>query len=343
MIVVAGEALVDLVPRESRLEPLLGGSPFNVAVGLRRLGCTTAYLGRCSADGFGHALRGRLQAEGVDLKMSEITPAPTTLAVVHLDDEGRASYGFYLDGTSAAGMTVADLPALPDGAALHVSFGAVTLATDPAGGALLTLLEREAGRRVISLDPNIRPSVIDDQASYVARLEQVLPLCTIIKASDEDLSYLYPDDDLEGVIERWANAGPQVVVGTRGKHGSTAAWSGARIDVASRGGPVQDTVGAGDAFTAGLLAWMADAGLLGLDALATLEEGQLRAAMKFATDVAAITCSRLGADPPFADEVTGLLPAPPGTADVTTHHETCGLAPLPVHEPGAVHVRDSGS
>jgi fructokinase len=148
-VVVAGEALVDLTPEDGgALRPLLGGSPYNVAVGLGRLEAETHYLGVLSTDAFGQQLAGRLEQDDVWLDLGARSDAPTTLAVVHLDDEGRASYGFYLDGTSAGTFGDVEPPPLPSDAALHVSLGAVTFATDPAGHATRALLERERGRRV---------------------------------------------------------------------------------------------------------------------------------------------------------------------------------------------------
>ena len=303
MIVVAGEALVDLVPRGPHLEPLPGGSPYNVAIALGRLRTPVGFLGRCSTDGFGRVLQERLEAEGVDLTLTELTDEPTTLALVHLDDRGQASYGFYLEGTSSAGMT--ELPQLAAADALHVSLGAVTLETVPAGETLRRLVEREAGRRVVCLDPNVRPRVIADLGSYAELMEQLVASCSLVKVSEEDLGHLYPDQGVEEVARRWAQAGPQLVVVTRGADGVTVFdRAGGEHHVDTPEVAVVDTVGAGDAFTAGLLAGLHDRGRLAdRGTLAATDAHQLAEVLGFAARVAAVTCMRSGADPPHLDEV----------------------------------------
>lgn len=302
-VVVAGEALVDLAPHDGLLAPLPGGSPYNVAIGLARLGTSTRYLGRLSRDGFGDLLITRLRDEDVGLDLIADTDEPTTLAVVHLDAEGRASYGFYLAATSAAGLTIDDLPALPDDASLHVSLGAIALTTEPAGAALQALLARERGRRVVSLDPNIRPSAIGDLVAYRDVVEQTLPGCDLVKASDEDLQVLYPTDYPTDVARRWATLGPTLVVMTRGGEGALALAPAGEVAVDGEPVDVVDTVGAGDAFTAGLLAWLDGHDRLARPALGELDSDETRQALDHATRLSALTCTRAGADPPRASEL----------------------------------------
>ena len=306
MIVVAGEALVDLAPRGEQLLPLPGGSPYNVAVGLARLESEVAYLGGLSNDGFGQIMADRLRAEGADLALVAWTDAPTTLAVVHLDDDGRASYGFYLDGTAAASLRESDLPPLPDGAALHISMGAIGLQYDPAGRTLAALIAREHGRRFVSFDPNIRPSAIaGDVADYATTMEEVVADLTLVKVSDEDLQLLYPDRDPIEVARTWAGSGPSLVVVTRGPDGAVAlAPEGEPIAVPGESVQVVDTVGAGDAFTSGLLTWLDRHDALSDAGLRALSAGQIEAALVFARHVAAITCTRAGSEPPHAAELT---------------------------------------
>jgi fructokinase len=303
-VVVAGEALIDLAPRDGALVPLPGGSPYNVAVGLGRLGTPTAFLGHRSRDGFGQLLASRLEAAGVALDTTSPTDDPTTLAVVHLDDQGRASYGFYLDGTSAAGLREDELPDLDDALAVHLSLGAITLDTRPAGAAFAALVGRETGRRTVSLDPNVRPSVIADLAGYAGRLEAVIASCDLVKVSDEDLALLHPGEPPHEVARRWVRSGPAVVVVTRGPDGALGLTAeGDEVEVAGQRVEVVDTVGAGDAFTSGLLDALAQRGRLVRDALRDLGVGDLRAALEAAVHVAAITCTRPGADPPRHDEL----------------------------------------
>jgi fructokinase len=303
MIVIAGEALVDLVPRGEVLEPTLGGSPCNVAVGLGRLGTDAAFLGGLSRDGFGQRLSERLARDGVELGLTVPSDAPTTLAVVHLDDQARASYGFYLEATAAAALTPDLVPSLPDGAPLHVSFGAVTLDTRPAGATLAGLLDAERGRRLLSVDPNVRPTVIVDVAAYATRMDALVAGVDLVKVSDEDLHLLHPDRDPLEVARGWAGTGPDLVVVTRGPRGAIAFRpQGAPTEVPGVPVDVVDTVGAGDAFTAGLLAAFDGQDRLHPGGLAQLTDDDLAAALDQAVRVAALTCGRAGADPPRLDE-----------------------------------------
>jgi fructokinase len=301
-VVVAGEALVDLVPAAGgTLRPLPGGSPFNVAIGLGRLAVPTRYLGVVGRDGFGQLLHDRLVAAGVGLDAAPRRELPTTLAVVHLDDDGQASYGFYLDGTTAASLEVSELPTLPDGALLHVSFGAIGPTHPTAGATLAALVEREAGDRIVCLDPNVRPAALD--AGTLARLEELLPACDVIKTSDEDLALLAPGTDPERLAADWLTRGPALVVLTRGGRGAVALHASGRSEVPGRPVDVVDTVGAGDAFTAGLLHHLASSGLVDRAALEACDETAIVALLDHASMVAAVTCTRAGADPPSLDEL----------------------------------------
>lgn len=304
---VAGEALIDLAATDhGMLRATPGGSPYNVAIGLGRLGVPTAYLGPRSRDGFGATLTAGLHDAGVDLSVSAEVDAPTTLAVVHLDDAGRASYGFYLDGTSAASMGPDDVPTLPDGAGLHVSFGAIGGTTGATGAALSSLLHAERGRRLVSLDPNLRPSAVGDVTTYRAHLDDLAAACDLVKASDEDLAAL---GDVDEVASRWSRSGPAVVVVTRGPDGASTYVDGHRLDVPGRTIEVIDTVGAGDACTAGVLWALTERGVDRREALDALvaEPAALRDVVATGILVAALTCARPGADPPRRHE----LPAEP--------------------------------
>jgi fructokinase len=309
-IVVAGEALVDLAPRDGLLAPLPGGSPYNVAVGLGRLGVRTHYLGGLSRDAFGTRMAERLRADDVDVDLAPMSEAPTTLAVVHLDDQGRASYGFYLEGTSAADLEPEHVPPLPDGAALHVSLGAIGLGHSPTGRTLMALLEGARGQRLTSLDPNVRPSVFEPVggvATYAALMDHLVAGLDLVKVSDEDLLLLHPDaSDPLDVARDWARSGPALVVVTRGADGAVAVRTdGSDVEVSGEAVEVVDTVGAGDAFTSGLLAWLDRHDRRSHEALAAMSAADLTAALVYARRVAAITCTRAGSDPPRAAEVDG--------------------------------------
>lgn len=308
MIVVVGEALVDLAPvagdADGALRPLLGGSPCNVAVGLGRLGAETAYLGVLSLDAFGERLAHRLGDEDVSLHLLRRTDAPTTLAIVHLDEQGRASYGFYLTGTSAAELAPDDLDGWDLADAVHVSLGAVTLDTEPAGETLAALLASARDDTLLSLDPNVRPSVIADLRAYGTRLDRAVRDTDLVKVSDEDLRVLYPGRAHGDIARRWSQAGPAAVVVTLGEAGAEAHLaSGDVVAVAPEPVEVVDTVGAGDAFTSGLLHAFDRQGVLSRSGVRDLDEAGWRSALETAVRVAALTCTRHGADPPRATDL----------------------------------------
>jgi fructokinase len=303
VIVLAGEALIDLAADGDRLVPLPGGSPYNVAIGVARLGRPTGFVGRLSTDGFGRRLQDQLASEGVDLSLTTLTDEPTTLAVVHLDERRQATYRFYLAGTSAAGMRTGELPELPNDAILHVSFGAIGPGTLPAGHALSALLGREHGHRLTSLDPNVRPAAIDDLDGARLRLEALLAKVDVVKVSDEDLAVLYPGRADVDVAAAWLERGPALVVVTRGAKGGWASTARHRIEVGAPSVDVVDTVGAGDAYSAGLLSWLDTHDLRSKAAVEAIEASELEDALGYAARVAALTCTRPGADPPRASQL----------------------------------------
>jgi len=310
-IVVAGESLVDLVPDGAGgVRALPGGSPFNVAVGLGRLGVPTALLGLLSEDEHGALLAARLADAWVRPLPAARTARPTTLAAVHLDDAGHASYTFSLDGTSATGMGPDDLAVavseVPDAATapLHVSLGAVTLTAPGTGALLAAMLADTASRPFVSLDPNVRPAVIGDMAAERTAIARAVATVDLVKVSDDDLRALHPDRDPLAVAGEWARSGPALVVVTRGGEGATAVrGADGTLTVASLPVDVVDTVGAGDAFTSGLLAALDDRGMLDRAALRDADADALREVLAFASRVAAVTCTRQGADPPRRDEL----------------------------------------
>ena len=306
MITVVGEALVDLTPAtcdgEPGLVPRPGGAPFNVAVGTARLGAPTAFVGALSTDGFGRGLAARLHEEGVDTAAAPETGAPTTLAVVQLDDAGRATYDFYLEGTAAYGLAPSAV-AVPDTTTIvHVSCGAVTLAQEPAGRALQAALRGRDGA-LTSFDPNVRPGFVPDRDAYVTLLEDAVASCDVVKVSDEDLGWCYPDDDVDEVAQRWRASGPALVVVTGGPVGAGAYGPEERVQVLAPAVEVVDTVGAGDSFTAALLVWLHERGATSPGDVGALDGGALTEALRFAAAAAAVTCTRRGADPPRRDEL----------------------------------------
>jgi fructokinase len=307
VIVVCGEALIDLVPHEggTAYSPRPGGSPTNVAVGLGRLGIETALLARVSNDGFGRLLRAHLTRSHVDLVTAVSAKEPTTLAVVTLSPAGSAEYAFYVEGSTDGAWHPDDLPgALPDEAvALHVS-GSLALAVAGMGDTLELLLRREWPLRTLTFDPNLRPGLARNPDHLRARLEEWIELTDLVKISSDDLAWLTPGEPVEDVAARWRGRGPALVVVTRGADGVHALGPEGSVDLPAEPIEVADTVGAGDAFMAGLLAALDAAGQLPRERLAALPAKTLAAVLKQALHVAAITCTRVGADPPWAKDLT---------------------------------------
>ncbi len=308
MIVCCGEALIDMLPRISKdgaavYQPFNGGSIFNTAIALGRLGIITGYYSGLSTDFFGDSLVAGLKASNVDLKYTKIWDRPSTLAFVKLDN-GKARYSFFDENSASRMLTKKDLPKLrSDVNALH--FGSISLINEPGASTLETLLTQEAETRVICLDPNIRANMIKDRRGYLERLNRLIALCDIVKVSDEDVTWITGKTDLVAAARKWLNAGAKVVVVTKGENGVEAYTKGVTVKQPAVSVKVADTVGAGDTFTAGFLASLQTAGKLTKAAISYLDETSLRNAVSYAAKAAAVTVSRPGADPPWAHEMKG--------------------------------------
>lgn len=306
MILCCGEALIDFLPREGKdgaavYQPVNGGSVYNTAIALGRLGVSVGLFAGLSTDFFGDALQEGLTESKVSLKFLRKKPQHTTLAFVKLEG-GHARYSFIDDASAGRNLVKADMPKLPkDVAALH--FGSISLIPEPEGGTYEALQKREAKSRVISLDPNIRASLIKDRKRHLARLARMVALADIVKISDEDVQWMTGKTDFAGAARKWLRAGAKVVAVTRGGDGVEVFAKGISLSLAAPKVKVADTVGAGDTFTAGFLCHLQRRGLLTKKAIASLDQAQLRAAAEFAMNCAAVTVSRPGADPPWANEV----------------------------------------
>jgi fructokinase len=313
MIICCGEALIDFVPVSAggvpAYRPLPGGSPFNVAIGLGRLGAPTGFLSRLSTDFFGDLLVETLIGNSVDCRHVKRTTDPTTLAFVSQPGSGEPQYAFFSNGAADRCITEHDLPAAFDNGvtAIHLSLGAITLLTETAAGTYEALLRREAKRRVIIFDPNIRAGLISDRAAYCRRLEALIGICDLVKVSRADLEWLYPDRVIEVSAEAWRGLGPRLVVVTLGADGAMALMGGERVAVPGRKVKVVDTVGAGDSFHAALVAGLHDHGTLTIDGLPKLKLEALQRLLTRATAAAAITCNRAGANPPTKAELESTL------------------------------------
>jgi fructokinase len=304
VIVVAGEALVDLVVGTGgQVDARPGGGPYNAARTLARLGAETTFLGRLADDGFGRLLRDRLTGEGVVLGVPEPSGRPSTLAVAAVDHSGAASYSFYLDGTAAADLEYEALKkALPAAvAAVHV--GTLGLVMEPVGATIerLVLTDVPAGTLVL-LDPNCRPSAVTDHDGYRRRIGAIAHRADIVKASVEDLAYLYPGVAAGEAAGALLAAGSSLVLVTDGPRPARAFLRDAVLTEEVPGVTVVDTIGAGDAFGGGFLAWWTAHRLAQAD---LHRDALVRKALQAAAAVAALTCARPGADPPALAELQG--------------------------------------
>lgn len=308
MIVVCGEALIDMINNgDATQRAWPGGGPFNTARALARLGVPTAFLGHLSTDTFGRELARLLEQDGATLRYATYGPEPTTIAVADVNCDGLAEYQFLVEGTSAPRLTPDMIPEDlgPDVAALHV--GTLGLVLQPMAQTVASLVEREHGKRLLMVDPNIRVGLAPED-EYRERLERVISLSTIVKASAADVAWLHRGSDYEGAAQDLMAKGVDLVVVTLGGDGAFAAHGDIRVRVAAPQVEVVDTIGAGDAFGAGLLTWLDDHRRL--EPHPNLEAADLRAALEFACLAAAITCTRAGADPPRRHEMADALQGP---------------------------------
>ncbi|WP_227268615.1 carbohydrate kinase family protein [Roseobacter weihaiensis] len=308
MILCCGEALIDMIPTPALngaegFVPHSGGAVFNTAIALGRLDVPTGFLTGLSTDLFGEQLARDLAGSHVDASFAIRSDLPTTLAFVRLTN-GHATYTFYDENTAGRSLTPANLPDIPDQvSALYL--GGISLISEPCADFYAALAQQEATRRVVMIDPNIRPGFIRDEVRYRARLARMLPTADILKVSDEDLDWIVPDAaNPEDKARSLIAEGPPILILTRGSAGASAFFGDrSRVDVPARLAAVVDTVGAGDTFNAGVLAHLNKAGLLHKERLGDIHPDDLTAALAFGARVAAVTVSRAGANPPWAAEL----------------------------------------
>ncbi len=312
MYLVCGEALFDFFSEDDasglaskvNFKAIAGGSPFNVVVGLRRLGVDSALFAGLSTDYLGRRLQQVLQDEGVRPDYLVDFAAPTTLAMVAVGANGSPHYSFRGEGCADRQLKAEHLPALgADVRGLHI--GSFSLVVQPIADTLLTLVQRESGKRLISLDPNVRLNPEPNIELWRSRVATLVELADLIKVSDEDLSLLYPEQDPQRVIEGWLQHRCQLVFLTRGGEGATVfskahgSWSVPACAV-----KIADTVGAGDTFQAALITWLTEQQLDSVEGVQSLERAQIDGMLKFAVQAAALTCSKTGPDLPYRHQLT---------------------------------------
>ncbi|MBZ4021572.1 carbohydrate kinase [Rhodobacter sp. TJ_12] len=306
MILSCGEALIDMLPRQSTagepaFAPHAGGAVFNTAIALGRLGAPAGFLSGISTDMFGQVLVATLGASGVDANLAIRSDKPTTLAFVKLVD-GHASYAFYDENTAGRMLTPDDMPLIPD-TVRALFFGGISLPVEPCGSAYEALMLREAKHRVTMIDPNIRPGFIRDTAAYRARLNRMIAQADIVKVSDEDLRWIAGPGDIAALAGQLLSCGPRLVFVTEGAKGAHVFTRDLALFEPSRKVEVVDTVGAGDTFNAGVLAALSRADALNKTALAGADRALLQDCLRLGVQAAAITVSRAGANPPWAKEL----------------------------------------
>ena len=309
MYLVCGEALFDVFiqddgARSSELafKAIAGGSPFNVALGLRRMGVDSALFTGISSDSLGQRLRRVLGEEGVSDAYLIASDAPTTLAMVGVDAHGSPQYSFRGEGCADRQLRPEHLPVLDEQVrGLHV--GSYSLVVQPVADTLLELVQREHGQRLISLDPNVRLNPAPDIALWRKRVEAFATYAHLIKVSEEDLQLLYPDQDPQHVAAGWLGERCQLVFLTHGSDGASVHSRHGRWSVPAVAVQTRDTVGAGDTFQAALISYLIRHGLDSPNALATLSREHIDAMLRFAVKAAALTCSRVGPDLPYLHDL----------------------------------------
>lgn len=309
MITVVGESLVDLIedsPDDVVAHP--GGSPANVAVALARLGQPTTLLTQLGADAHGRLLRAHLAGSGVRLDPASVPDLPSTsMARTRVGADGQAGYDFDISWRSFPDRALTDL-----GSASHcLHTGSLATVLEPGADDVLALVRDRRATTMISYDPNCRPSLMGDRTMARHRVEELVAVSDVVKVSLEDLAWLHPGRGYEDLGREWLELGAILVVVTRGDGGAWALTRCGAVQVDARPVQVVDTVGAGDAFTAGLLAALSERDLLGATrrtALGSAEHAAIAAVLRDATHVAAWTCGRRGADPPTRDELAAEWP-----------------------------------
>jgi fructokinase len=325
MIICCGEALIDMVRATVRglgdvFSPLLGGSPYNTAIAIGRLGVPVKFLGRLSTDFFGELLFKKLQKCHVGEELIHRSNQNSTLAFVEKDKTKGPQYVFYAEGTADCSLQPSDLPQKLPADTKCIVFGSISMTLEPISSAIESFILREGTRKstdqvdgapVISFDPNIRPFLIKDKNAYIGRFEKWVAASTIVKMSVEDIAYIYPKLDPEKALQKVIAMGPRLAICTLGSKGALALLrrndgSVTKVNAPAVDLPVADTIGAGDTFHGAFLAWLEIKEKMSRSALVSLSESELYSALFFANKAASIVCTRAGAEPPSRKEVEAL-------------------------------------
>lgn len=315
LITCMGECLIDFLPTKTHGEGAdtdfrmyAAGSIFNVAMGLARLGQTTAFASKIADDYFGRFLRRHIEAERIDTRfLSFAEGKQSTLAFVAIE-RGSPVFTFYGEGAADTLVTIEDIPEALFSDTRIFHFGGISLLQGTTPEAVLQTVKRLQGKALLSLDINIRPALVHDEPRYRALLQQLIALADVVKLSDADLAWLNPEQPSEQAVSELLTQGPALVVITQGAQEVVAARAGgAIVQVPAIAVEVVDTVGAGDSFCAGLLAQLAERGVMTRAALQEITDVELSEMLRFAAAAAALNCTRAGANPPQRAELERFL------------------------------------
>ena len=306
MILCCGELLIDFIGsnhEKNTYTGFPGGSPYNTAIAASRLGAPTGFFSRISTDMFGVQLKEYLEKQGVNLAYACFSPDPTILSFIKMGADGKPQYAFFPHGCADRMMQVSDLPLPLPPEVQAVLIGSISLILEPGASTIVEFISQIHQNTVISFDPNIRASLIPDQNAYVNRFETLAGWSDVVKLSDEDLNWLYPNLTWQEGMDRLLNLGTALVALTRGAEGAVLRTKTAEVTQPVVSFGLEDTVGAGDTFHGALMAFLHKNGLLEKTLIHSLSEDMLSAGAAFAAKAAGLNCSRKGADPPDLEEM----------------------------------------
>jgi len=294
---VAGEVLIDLIPDGSDRKPIVGGGPANTAKALAKLGVDIQFIDGVSTDDYGQMAKDELIRANVKLDHVKYSDKPTCLAMVSLSDSGSASYEFVIENTATFDFTPDWLPNLQTERPVLLHLGTLATVIEPGASVLYEWAQFISKVAPIVFDPNIRPAVINEREKYVKQVERWLSISSAIKVSDEDIKWLYPSLEIDQVANNWLTKGPSLIVVSKGDKGLTGYRVNEKVSVDAVKVVVADTVGAGDTVGAILVEGIVNNGL------DKLTGEVLKRILNRATKAAAITVSRIGANPPSKEEI----------------------------------------
>ncbi len=307
MILSCGESLIDFVPRDGEnllYAPCPGGSPYNFAIAAARLGIPAGFLGKISRDLFGDILFNRLVNEGVDTSFIQRSSHPSSLAFVSTESGKEPRYAFYTENSADRNLSLPDIPRFLADNVHCLEFGSISLLLEPQASTIKSLVHRERGKRALSYDPNIRPAMVGRRETFIAEVEKLARISTIVKVSSADLEWLYPNRRPLDSALAWLSRTSGIVVMTRGKDGAILLSPNFRVETPEYRVIVKDSIGAGDTFHAALLSRLHQLHFLSAQTASILTKEIAQEVLNFAVKASSISCTRQGADPPFSAEMT---------------------------------------